>query len=252
MITGSKDDLDAMIATHKCPEHENPLVTAWHAGEKSYVIRCGAGHFPLEIQPVPSLFEEKAIGTPEIGKVQDEEEKRVRTRKVVISPQPTRAELSLLPRADVETGEVLSPAQQQALITYAERYGLDAYRGHVIMMRGKPYIGLDGYLYHAAVKNIPYSLTGHPLTGEELKQRGYGEGDIGWHSRILRLDNQQEFEGEGFVTAEEREQLSKKEGRGYAHPVVHDKPGPMCQKRSRWAVLRQAFPIGEIEPEGGK
>lgn len=225
MIKGDKEYLDQVVKTHHCPEHNNPLVVAWHAGEDAYVIRCGAGHFPDEVTRELSPIEEHKAGQRE-------------------AHQPIA---SLLPKADLETGELLSPEQVQALIDYANKYGLDAYRGHVMMMYGTPYIGLDGYLYHANKKKIPFSLTGRPLSELELIQRGYEIGDMGYLSKVTRHDTSGTFEGVGFIRRSELTEMSKKKPDRLRYPVVADKPGNIVQKRADWQALRRAFPIGETE-----
>ena len=224
MITGSKEELDQYIKKLKCPDHPKAdLVVAWHESG-TYVIRCGAGHYPEEVveEPPPtSLFKQ--------GKI-----------------EPIDKAFNLLPKADLETGELLTPETINALISYARIYGLDAYRGHVVVMHGRPYIGVDGYLYHADKKKIPYSLTGRPLNEEELKLRGYQDGDLGYYSKVVRHDTNQVFEGYGFIKKSELTERSKKNPDRLRYPVVADKPGVMVVKRADWQALRRAFPIGEV------
>ena len=187
MIKGGKEYLDQIVTTHVCPEHGPKLVVAWHAGEDSYVIRCGEGHFPEEVTRQMTPVEEHKAGERE-------------------AHQPIT---TLLPRVDLATGELLTPVVIEGLKAYAERYGLDPYRGHVCLMYGKPYIGLDGYLYHANKEEIPYSLTGRPMTEDELKARGYQPDDLGYLARVKRLDTGAEFEGVGFITKDEIEEEAK-------------------------------------------
>ncbi len=230
MIKGTKDELDKLVLTHKCPEHGPLLVVSWHGEENSYVLHCGHGHYPEEITMVPTRTEEYKRGELEA----------------------VDKNFSLLPQVDLETGELLSPDLLHGLIAYAKRYGLDPYRGHVVLMHGKPYIGLDGYIYHAKQENIPFSLTGRPATPDDLKYLGYSEGDLGWDSKVERLDTGEVYEGWGFVTKAEIGEMSKKNPAVHRYPVIANKPGNMVIKRADWQALRRAFPIGKSEEVRGE
>jgi len=141
MIKGTKDFLEQMVKSHVCPEHGPLLCVAWHAGENSYVIRCGEGHYPEEIaRELTPTQQYKEGALPSVG-----------------------GPLDLMPKADLGSGEILDQYMIRALIVYAQKYGLDAYRGHVMLMYGKPYIGLDGYLFHAKRSGIEYALRSRPL-----------------------------------------------------------------------------------------
>lgn len=227
MIKGTKEYCDRVASQYECPEHGAKLVTAWYAEESTYIIRCGEGHYPEEIRRINSPTQEYKEGS-----------------RPAHSPG-----LDLMVRKDLGNDKDLSAAQIVALLRYADKYGLDAYRGHVVMMYGKPYIGIDGYLYHAYKQAIPYSLTGRPLADEELKLRGYQAGDLGYLSRVKRLDTEAEFEGVGFVTREEIDETVKDKPGQKRYPIVADKPGYMVQKRADWQALRRAFPIGEEKEE---
>ena len=162
MITGTKEYLDGIVQTHSCPEHGAKLTIAWHAQENTYVIRCGEGHFPEEVVRQLTSTQEFKQGTRmAVGKG-----------------------LDLLPRTDMATGEILSPHLIQGLINYARQYGLDPYRGHVMLLYGKPYIGIDGYLYHANQERIPYQLRSRPLEEDERKTYRIGENDHAWTCEI--------------------------------------------------------------------
>lgn len=225
MITGAKEELDQYVQTHVCPEHGQTLVVAWLAENNSYVIRCGHGHYPEEITREMTPTEEFKQGKRE----------------------PVGEGLNLLPRADLATGEALSPELVKALIAYANRYGLDAYRGHVMLMYGKPYIGLDGYLYHANQTKIPYQMRSRPLTDDERKTYRIGENDHAWTCEVLLPSVNCSFTGLGIVTLEEMTEESKKKPGQLRSPVVAVHPWQLAQKRSEWQAARRAFPIGETE-----
>ncbi len=225
MIKGEKETLDKMTEGYVCAEHSFALVTAWSAEENSYAIKCGKGHYPEEIKRNPSQIEGFKQGTVE----------------------PVGKGLNLLPRVDLGTGEVLGKEMQTALILYAERYGLDAFRAHVYIMYGKPYIGLDGYLYLANKTTIPYQLRSRPLTEDERKTYLIAEHDHAWTCEIVLPLTSQSFTGLGIVTNDEMTAVSSKNPSQARSPVVAAHPWQLAQKRAEWQALRRAFPFGETE-----
>lgn len=230
--SNDKEYLERITQTHVCPEHGPKLVVAWHAGEDNYVIRCGEGHFPEEVTRQKTPIEEHKAGERE-------------------AHAPI---LSLLPRSDMATGELLVPEVVKALMDYAYKYNLDPYRGHVVMMYGKPYITIDGYLYHAKGEKIPYTLSSRPLDENERRIYQVSEGDHAWLAKLDTLEPIGHFTGLGIVTQEEMTAKSKTKPDKLASPVVASHPWQLCQKRAEWQALRRAFPIGEtteVESEKG-
>ena len=156
---------------------------------------------------------------------------------------------ALLPRTDLSTGEVLSPEQQMGLINYAKRYQLDPFRGHVLLMYGKPYISLDGYLYYARQTGRPYSLLSRPMSTDEAFIYRVGENDYAWIAEVKFHDTDEVYTGLGILTSDEMTAKSKKDNTKLASPVVAAHPWQLGQKRAEWQALRRAFPIGESEGE---
>jgi len=222
MITGTSDYLTPISETHVCADHGTPLTVAWLAKENTYALRCGKDHYPAEVTRIQTLTEEYKAGDPEVlGR---------------LSP--------LVPRTDASTGEMLSPVAMGLLFAYAERYDLDPYRGHVVMMYGRPYPSLEGLEYRARNLRIPYSKTGRPLDDVALRSLGYQEGDIGWISCVTRIDTGEVSEGLGFITKAEREEPSKWDSSKRRSPVVAEKWGNMVVKRAEWQAMTRAFPLG--------
>lgn len=223
MIKGTKDYLDKIAETHHCPEHPKLfLLVAWHQTE-GYVIRCGGGHFPDEVN--------KRL-TP--------------AQEMVVDPTVVLPKLvSRLPAKDLGSGELLVPIMVQGLIAYAQKYGLDAYRGHVVLMYGEPYFTIDGYLFYANQQEKPYSLTSLPMDDEQRKLYKVGEEDHAWIGTVHLIDTEQTFTGLGIVTREEMTATSKKDATKLRSPVVAAYPWQLAQKRAEWQALRRAFPIGE-------
>ena len=158
--------------------------------------------------------------------------------------QPTAVTMGGIPAADLGTGELLAPEVVKVLVGYAQRYGLDPYRGHVVLMYGKPYFTIDAYLYHANKENIPYSLESRPLDEDELKGFKAKENAHTWLSKVKYIKTGQEFVGYGVVTEEEMTAKSPRDANKLRSPVVAAHPWQLAQKRAEWQALRRAFPIG--------
>ena len=158
----------------------------------------------------------------------------------------------LLPKVDLATGELLRPELMTALVKYAEKYELDPYRNHVVLMYGKPYITIDGYLYHAQQSQKPYALSSRPLTDIERKQYQIEAEDHAWVAEVSFTDTGSTFTGLGIVTQGEMTAKSERNPVQLRSPVVAAHPWQLAQKRAEWQALRRAFPIGESHKETGK
>jgi len=227
MITGTKELLNQYVVSHRCPDHEDSLVVAWHAGEDSYVIRCGHGHYPEEIVPL-------------------ETKTQLYKRDQIEAIDP---DFNLLPDKDLGSDKLLTQDQIWSIIIFARKYDLDPYRGHVVLMYGKPYIGLDGYFYHADRTNKPYQLKSRPLTTPERSDYQVNEGDHAWIANLNINHGEGLFQGLGIVTRDEMTAKSTKTPGRLRSPVVAAHPWQLAQKRAEWQALRRAFPIGESDKQ---
>ena len=225
MITGTKEYLEGICQTHLCPEHGRKLVVAWHAQEDSFVLRCGEGHYPEEVTREMTPTQEYKVG----------------------QRQTHGTALDFLYKDDLGNGKALTESQVSLLIRYAQHYGLDAFRGHVMMMYGAPYIGIDGYLYHAYKTKRPFSLISKPISTEEKPAYQLKEGDHGWIAELVFTDTGTRLSGIGIVTLEEMTARSDKKLDQLRAPVVAAHPWQLAQKRAEWQALRRAFPIGEVK-----
>lgn len=244
MIKGDYERLVDLAKHNMCAEHKTPLEVAWYGDEKCWVLRCGEDHYPDAITRQLSLTEEFKIGGELPAHIEDKVKKGMRKRQMQQGKESTEARYWLVPKADLGTGELLLPELLKALVEYARKYDLDPERGHVVLMYGKPYITIDGYLYHANKENIPYSLESRPLDEDELKGFKAKENAHTWLSKVKYIKTGQEFVGYGVVTEEEMTAKSPRDANKLRSPVVAAHPWQLAQKRAEWQALRRAFPIG--------
>jgi len=190
VIKGSKEYLDDIAKNYVCSDHLTPVVVAWHGGESSYVLRCGEGHFPEEVTRQLSLTEMYKAGEELPSFIQDKVERRLKRQAMAQERKPVDAQFALVPQTDLATGQLLLPEEVKSLIVYAEKYALDPYRGHVVLMYGKPYITLDGYLYYANRSLIAYQLNSRPLTTPERADYQVGDGDHAWIAYVKIVEGE--------------------------------------------------------------
>jgi len=252
MIRLPYEQLQALARNQLCGEHKSELTVVW-LPEGFYTLKCHAGdHYPDVLVRRMSLTELWKSGDLPPGPIVDNITRRERQKAMAESKVTQDNELSLIRQRDLGTDQQLSPDQVKALVEYAYKYGLDPYRGHVVLMYGQPYIGLDGYLFWGHKHKIPFQLFSWPMTDKEREQYRIGEYDHGWIAQVVREDTGQTFTGIGIVTQEEiMEEAHGKPG-VKRYPVVASTPQQMAQKRAEWQALRRAFPIGETQEEPGE
>lgn len=225
MIKGEHDYLAGIAKINLCGECGANLDVATAGESGTFALRCGNDHWPDMIKRAPTLGQRSKQG----------------------EALPASATYSHLEDKDLATGDKLAPHQIQDLIFYAQKYGLDPWRGHVVIMHGQPYIGLDGYIYHARRSKIPFTLISRPLTAPERADYQVEKGDHAWVCEVTLLDTLEIVTGSGIVPASELTEMSKKHPEEKRYPVVAAHPWQMAQKRAEWQALRRAFPIGETE-----
>lgn len=247
MIKGSKDMLDNLAKLNICAKCGQPVVVAWNAEENSYVLRCADCPYPDTLTKQPSLTELWKQGEEIPEPIKSNIEKRQRRRQMQEGKPVTEDRFWLIPKVDLATGELLIPEMIKALMDYAQNYGLDPYRSHVVLMYGKPYITLDGYLYHAKETGVGFSLISRPLCQTEREDYKIGADDHAWIATVDILAEHSYFTGLGIVNQEEMTAKSTKKPDQLRSPVVAAHPWQLAQKRAEWQALRRAFPIGESE-----
>jgi len=247
MIKGDYEQLDNLAKFNVCSQHHTPLVVAWHSVEKSWVLRCGENHYPQAITRQPSLTGLYRQGEELPGHIEDKVKNSIRRRAMTQNKGNSKTEFAMVPHTDLGTGELLVPDVVKALVEYAHKYHLDPERGHVVLMYSKPYITIDGYLYHANRTGIAYTLASRPLTTDEIKQYKVGDTDHAWLAELTFTDTGAKFTGLGVVTYDEMTAKSPRDETKFRSPVVAKHPWQLAQKRAEWQALRRAFPIGGSE-----
>jgi hypothetical protein len=249
MITGSYDQLVELVRRNVCGGCGGELVVAWYSTDKTYVIRCGEGHYPEQLTRQLSPTQAYKAGEPLSIVIKDNIEKRRRQTEVNNTTKGVDQKTTLLPGYDLATGEALSLEAINNLIAYAIKYSLDIYRGHVVLMYGQPYITIDGYLAHAKKEGKPYTMSSRPMIKDDRELYMIPPGAHPWLCEIVKDDGKSKVTGIGIVTAEEMTEESKKKPGHLRSPIVAAHPWQLAQKRAEWQALRRAFPIGETKEE---
>ncbi len=249
MIKGESDYLTKLAAYNLCADHKSLLVVAWHAGDNAYVLRCGEDHYPDTLVRKSTLTEEYKRSPDVREPAAANLKRRAEAQATGIVYKGENDDWWLVPTTDLGSGETLSAITVHRLIKFALKYHLDPMRGHVVLMYGKPYITIDGYLYYANFQKISYTLTTRPLTDPERKTYLIPDGAHAWVSEIIDKSGEQSVIGLGVVTQEEMTELAKGKKDQLKSPVVAKHPWNMAQKRAEWQALRRAFPIGRTSED---
>jgi len=247
MIKGDYDRLVELAKFNECADHHSPLEVAWYGQEHTWVLRCGEDHYPDTLTRQLSLTQEFKAGANIPEPIKSNIEKGMAKRAQQVSPRGELPFLEGIPNKDLATGELLDTEKVAALMNYAYKYNLDPFRGHLVLMYGKPYITIDGYLFHARKSGRPYILRARPLTTQEEKQYKVGKSDHAWVAELTFTDTGTTVTGLGIVTYDEMTAKSSRDDTKLRSPVVAAHPWQLAQKRAEWQALRRAFPIGEVE-----
>ena len=249
MITGDYDFLTRVAGINLCAEHKSPVSVAWHGPEKCWTLRCGQGEYPDVLTRQLSLTQEYKAGADIPEPIKSNIIKGQRRRRMTQEKQPEAVTMGDMPAADFATGELIPKERLELLISYAYKYALDPYRSHVVLMYGKPYITIDGYLYYANKSGKDYSLNSRPMSTKEYPEYKVGETDHGWLAEVIFIATGARYTGVGIVTYEEMTSKSPRDNTKLRSPIVAAHPWQLAQKRAEWQALRRAFPIGEAKEE---
>jgi len=247
MIKGDYDKLKDLAKFNQCAEHHSPVGVVWYGPDKCWTLRCGENHYPDTLTRQLSLTQEYKAGAEIPEPVKSNIEKSMRRKTMSQGRQIMPFELEGVPNKDLATGELLAPEKVKALMDYAFKYHMDPFRGHVVLMYGKPYFTIDGYLFHAHLTHRPYSLASQPMTTLEEKQYKVDKTGHNWLATVTFIDDGTTFTGQGIVTYEEMTAKSPTKPDKLRSPVVALHPWQLAQKRAEWQAMRRAFPIGSSE-----
>ncbi len=166
----------------------------------------------------------------------------------------------------------VSATQAWALIAYAQRYGLDAWAGHVSYMYGKPYITEKGAMANAE-KSKAYKGFSAVMAGkDERKGLNLKPDDLAWTCTVYRSDRDQQATEYGIVYDSELQELHKQvsdrllrdmRGKEVDAPThermvmeklsylpLYRRPGHMAYIRAIRRAHLTAFPLAQVSPEG--
>ena len=247
MITGEYEHLKELAEANVCAEHQSPLEVAWHDKLSVNVLRCGHDHFPETVMPKVGVVTQYKRGAVASSPVKEGIEKAITKGREPPAVDRLSAVFSALAGRDLGTGNNIDQAGIALLFAYAAKYELDPYRGHVVLMYGKPYIGLDGYYYHADRSGKAYTVKTRPLVIDERVTYLIPEGAHAWTCEIVLPTEGRSLTGMGIVTQDEMTEMSEKNPTQLRSPVVAKHPWQLAQKRAEWQAMRRAFPIGESE-----
>jgi len=159
-------------------------------------------------------WEEEVITPPtdeEVRAMQHEEEQVAAARREEKPPRKLspRADRALALEYDQATGIQLAHPQVQALIAYGQRYNLDPYARHVMILHGAPYLTEVGAIAHARRDARYRGYTCRNLTPDDLEKLGEEPGSWGWLCSVWMDGYKEPIEDWGIVIPKEIEYLTE-------------------------------------------
>ncbi len=166
----------------------------------------------------------------------------------------------------------ITPTQALGLITYAQRYGLDAWAGHVCYMYGKPYVTEKGAMANAEKSKAYKGFSATMTSKEEREALRLSKEDLSWSCTVYRSDRDKPATEYGIVYDSELQELHKqvsdrllrdmrgKEVDAQTHErmvleklsylPLYRRPGQQAYIRAIRRALLLAFPLAQVSPEG--
>jgi len=231
------EQMREMEKSHVCSECRSGLVTIWDDENDCYRLCCGRDHahngFQQGLSPTTALKRGQADKVIGPGAQKDLEDRAKRSETA----------LSLLPRADIATGQALGIAKIGELVLWADNIALNAHLGHVCLYFGKPYVTIDGYYYLLDKVKQGMTIGTRPMNAEERKITQVNEGDHAWIAEAWEGDRKLPTIGVGIVTLGDIDEPSKRNPEEFRAPVVHNKPQRIAEKRAEWQLLRKLIPL---------
>lgn len=240
MITGEPRYLEEITKTHQCPLHPDLfLVVAVHP-EQGYVIRCGGGHYPEELQKRLSYSEEYRRGEVLPPQIAPQVERRHRRREMSQERSEQEAKERLPAIYEASTGEIVARELRLAAIDYARKVGLVPELGHVCLYHGKPWVTIDGWYYRFRRKYPEGLVVTKPLIGNERLAMDLDDLTHAWKAEVYtKAGGDLLSMGSGYAREGEKPLA-------YKSAVEGQWPWRMAEKRAEEDALRKAVPL-EIE-----
>lgn len=223
-----------------CAECGGPVECATGQQPGQYVAVCGHDKTHQGIKRLPTATQALARGEL------DEVTQTGTQREMEALAQRMPERFNLLPRADVETGEVLDKAATQLVVAFAESVGLNAYLGHVDLYYGKPRVSIDGYYYKAKTQNRDISVAALPAVTEDYEKYHVDKADFFSIARGWVKGEEVHEVGIGIVTMAELAEMSKKNPDHKRYPIAAKYPQRTAEHRAEWQLLRKLIPLEVI------
>ena len=235
-------EMRQLETTHHCARCGGRLATIWDDGQAIHRLVCGTDHSHQGIKRLPTASEALAQGgLDELAGPGAQKDLEQLARKL-----PDR--FNLLPKADVETGKPLTPADITALDAFAQSIGLNIYLGHVILYYGEPRVSIDGYYYLAKRQGRHIEVLALPAKADEYERYHVDTKSYFYIARGWEDGKELHDIGIGIISQEETTEQSKKTPGRLRYPIVAKFPQRMTEKRAEWQLLRKLLPL---EQKGG-
>jgi len=228
-----------MEGTHICARCGHNLITIWDGTAGIWVLMCAHDHEHKGFnrrQAAQTMIARGELDTTHGAGAQAKADQAL---------SDNQQEYSLMAKADIATGMVISPAQVAALVEFADRCGLRAYLGHVCLYFGKPYPTIDGLYWKKNRDKLGFMVDCQPMTDKERLRYMVIDGDYAFIAKAITTGGDVINTGIGIVTAEEMSKKSKKHPESFAAPIVRDHPQRMAEKRAEWQLLKKMVLLGD-------
>lgn len=144
---------------------------------------------------------------------------------------------------DTDRGTNITLQQANYLITWASRWGLDAWAGHVYYTHGRPTISETGAIANAHLSGNFGGLVTTHIHEEQAEALGFELPGVGWRCDVLYKDATEPMVDYGWVARSEVTAMEKKAGdrARYLPLVAHT--SLLAKARAIRRALLRAFPL---------
>lgn len=237
MITGDYEYLKGIIAKHICPLHPRDELTVAWCKDAGWLIRCGGGHYPDELQYVVGYVAAYKRGEDLPLPIANAIERKLGIRKeekmpgLMDIPEPEKG-LQALAIYEASTGQVANRDARELAIAYAQEVGVLPQRGHICLYFGKPWITIEGWYYLLRQEFPNALLTTRPLENEERAKLKVDEKTHAWEAKVYDEDKGKLL-SVGFGYANPDEPLAQNS------PIEKRYPWRLAEKRAEEDAIRK-------------